>query len=324
MINVPWAVVLLGVTLLLQDPVSPSVPDLLKQLDDRDAAVRKAAFEALRTSADPQAEAKLGSTIESLRNTWFKKALQERTDAFQVYAEARKKRIDPRGHARRQKEGMALFEAGDYKKLDEFVKKFMEEFYVDPAKAADDAAVIRAASRVAELSGCLKTIGFKAKEDLEAQMAEAFRVMDEELVLGSMPAKDQSVMRDNATLRDQVGVEEYRLVCITNRYRVLMGRPAFKLNVKLCSASREHSKDMVEHKFFSHESPLPGKKTFTDRAARHGTSAGAENIYAGGSRADGPFSAWFNSDGHHKNMMGGAAEIGVGNHEKHWTEMFGG
>jgi hypothetical protein len=319
-----WVTALLGFALSLQDPAPPSVADLLKQLEDKDAAVRKAAFEALRGSADPQAESKLGPALEALRNSWFKKAIQERTDAFQVYAEARKKRIDPRGHARRQKEGMALFEAGDYKKLEEFVKKFMEDFYVDPARAADDAAVIRAAGRVAELSGYMRSAGVKPKEDLEARMAEAFRGMDEDLVLGSMPAKDQSVMRDNAKLRDQVGAEEYRLVYITNQYRVLMGRAAFKLNVKLCAAAREHSKDMVEKGFFSHESPLPGKKTPQDRAARHGTSCGAENIYAGGAKADGPFSAWFHSDGHHKNMMGGAAEIGVGNHDKHWTEMFGG
>jgi uncharacterized protein YkwD len=80
---------------------------------------------------------------------------------------------------------------------------------------------------------------------------------------------------------------------------------------------------MVEKKFFAHESPVPGKRTPGERAAKAGTSAHAENIAAGGERAEAPFWMWFFSLGHHQNMLGTHATLGVGSHGATWTEMFG-
>jgi uncharacterized protein YkwD len=101
-----------------------------------------------------------------------------------------------------------------------------------------------------------------------------------------------------------------------------VGKVPLRLNSKLCDAAREHCKDMVEKDFFDHISPLPGKKTPGDRAARHGASAGGENILMGDSVPEDAFWGWFSSLGHHKNMVGDYSEIGVGNHQKHWTQMF--
>jgi uncharacterized protein YkwD len=129
-------------------------------------------------------------------------------------------------------------------------------------------------------------------------------------------------MAANAAVRGQVEEAEYRQVWQTNLYRILAGKAALKLNPKLCDAAREHSKDMLEHKFFAHESPLPGKRTPQDRAARHGASAGGENIFMGDTQPEGAFWAWFKSLGHHQNMLRDYAEIGVGNHERYWTQMF--
>jgi uncharacterized protein YkwD len=79
---------------------------------------------------------------------------------------------------------------------------------------------------------------------------------------------------------------------------------------------------MKEKNFFSHESPVPGKRTFAERAAKEGTMAGSENIARTGPRGEDAFWGWFTSDGHHKNMMAAWKQIGVGNESEMWTENF--
>jgi len=81
---------------------------------------------------------------------------------------------------------------------------------------------------------------------------------------------------------------------------------------------------MVEHGFFAHDSPLEGRETPWKRAAQEGTSASAENIAAGQATGEGAISAWWYSPGHHKNLLGGHARIGLGRHEETWTQLFGG
>ena len=80
---------------------------------------------------------------------------------------------------------------------------------------------------------------------------------------------------------------------------------------------------MNEHKFFSHTSPLRGKKTFSDRAARHKTRANSENIYRGSRKAEDAFWVWFLSLSHHKNMVREATSSGVGNNGRTWTMLTG-
>jgi len=70
-------------------------------------------------------------------------------------------------------------------------------------------------------------------------------------------------------------------------------------------------------------SPVPGKKTPWARAKRFGTSAHAENIAAGANTGADTIRLWWYSPGHHKNMMGGHARVGLGRHKKTWTQLFG-
>jgi hypothetical protein len=108
-----------------------------------------------------------------------------------------------------------------------------------------------------------------------------------------------------------------------NRLRIRLGLPALAIDVKLCAAARDHSNDMRTLGFFAHESPVAGKRTPGDRAARMGTSASAENIAAGQPTGRGANVAWWYSPGHHKNMLGGHSRIGLGRSETYWTQMFG-
>lgn len=138
-----------------------------------------------------------------------------------------------------------------------------------------------------------------------------------------MSPGDRRTLLQNRELAPQIDSEEAAGVLDLNQLRLLLGLNAVAIDVKLCDASRDHSNDMRTLGFFAHESPVEGKKTPWDRAARFGTSAGAENIAAGQTTGAGANRAWWYSPGHHKNMLGGHSRIGLGRSETHWTQMFG-
>jgi len=101
---------------------------------------------------------------------------------------------------------------------------------------------------------------------------------------------------------------------------------ALKLDCRLWKAARLHSEDMAAQGYFSHMSK-DGRSPW-ERAHEQGIGAKAENIYAGGSSAEGPMSAWKGSDGHCRNMMAHDSKIfggGVGgeSYPYYWTQMFG-
>ena len=91
----------------------------------------------------------------------------------------------------------------------------------------------------------------------------------------------------------------------------------------LCAAARDHAHDMETSNFFSHESPLPGKRTIGDRAQRLGTKADGENIAHGPSVGADAVRMWWYSPGHHKNMLGNYRRVGLGRSGTLWTMMFG-
>lgn len=137
------------------------------------------------------------------------------------------------------------------------------------------------------------------------------------------PADREVLVKNRALAAELPEPEEAAGVLDLNRLRILLGLNALLLDVKLCAASRDHSNDMRTLGFFDHTSPVDGKKTPWDRAARFGTSAGAENIAAGHESGASANLGWWYSPGHHKNMLGGHARVGLGRSEGFWTQMFG-
>lgn len=146
------------------------------------------------------------------------------------------------------------------------------------------------------------------------------------LLLAALPMSEgqRRALEENFALREQVDPEEYLGTLRLNRLRYAFGLPVLAIDAKLTLAARDHSADMVRLGFFAHASPVPGKKSPGDRAARFGSSAGAENIAAGQDTGKGAIEAWWHSPGHHQNMLGGHARTGLGRTESHWTQMFGG
>ncbi|MBU6327472.1 MAG: CAP domain-containing protein [Verrucomicrobia bacterium] len=124
--------------------------------------------------------------------------------------------------------------------------------------------------------------------------------------------------KNNIPAAEVKGIEE------CNLWRLLVGLNACAIDPKLCAAARDHSKDMATKGFFAHESPVPGKKSPWDRAAKFDTSASGENIFMGSQDPHGANTGWFFSPGHHKNMFSAEQQrIGLGQHGNHWTQMFG-
>ena len=149
----------------------------------------------------------------------------------------------------------------------------------------------------------------KAAEDISALSKDALRILAENAKIATKEEVPEPEVK---------GVEE------CNLWRLLVGLNACVLDPKLCEAARDHSKDMAEKGFFAHESPVSGKKTPWDRAKNFDTSASGENIFMGSNSPNSANSGWFFSPGHHKNMFNaGQRRIGLGQHNAHWTQMFG-
>lgn len=154
----------------------------------------------------------------------------------------------------------------------------------------------------------------------ELEQAEAWAC----LMATPMSDGDRDVFAKNRAMAPELAEpEEAAGILDLNRLRVLLGLNALLCDVKLCAAARDHSNDMRTLGFFAHESPVPGKKTPWDRAARFGTSAGAENIAAGQQTGADANLAWWYSPGHHKNMLGSHSRVALGRSEHLWTQMFG-
>ena len=108
-----------------------------------------------------------------------------------------------------------------------------------------------------------------------------------------------------------------------NQLRRSAGLNELSVNYKLCLAAREHSQDMVKRGFFSHNSPIRGRRTYNDRARRYGATAIAENI----AKAADPGLAvtmWMKSGPHRRNILDPRARsLGIGFAGNKFTLMLG-
>jgi hypothetical protein len=140
-----------------------------------------------------------------------------------------------------------------------------------------------------------------------------------ELTVGK---KGRSVLRKNEKLSSQIDGGEALGILDFNVLRMVVGLKPLKVDTRLCAAARDHSNDMRTVGFFAHESPVPDKKSFTDRARRFKTRASGENIAMGRFDALATNMQWWHSPGHHLNMLRkGIKGIALGRSGKYWTQM---
>lgn len=297
------------------------VPELVGKLDEAEGDVRRDAFD--RLFALPEARERLKKAVAAEGNAWIKKGAAARAKELKSLVAASRKAFKPLEFEAKRKELLGLLAAGNTKAMAPKVKEMWTEFYFNPLDAELDEQVLAAKGRLADVAAWQKRLEVPEKESAARQAAEIFRTLDEQHLWMSIPVKDQKVMVENAGVRAQVPDLEYRHATTVNLYRLLLGKGALKLNPKLCDASRDHCEDMIKLGFFAHESPVPGKRTPGDRAKNFGAAAGGENIYLGSQDPQDAFWAWFDSLGHHRNMVGDYVVFGVGNSNRHWCQMFG-
>jgi uncharacterized protein YkwD len=218
-------------------------------------------------------------------------------------------------------------------KADPAMAQLREMFVVQRSDVLDKFPELSADRKKLETLGglwnqCQVQVGASANTKVQAKTPSFEEILgDEEDHAASMAMpmdpRTQSILTANAQLAKQLDPEEARTIAACNLTRSLLGLSALAIDLRLCEAARDHSHDMETKKFFSHESPVEGKKTPWDRAKRMGTSAGAENIFAGITDGNKANEGWFHSPGHHKNMLGKSSRIGVGRSGTYFTEMFG-
>jgi uncharacterized protein YkwD len=109
-------------------------------------------------------------------------------------------------------------------------------------------------------------------------------------------------------------------LCVLNAERARHDLRPLRLNRKLSTAARRHSRAMVRRKFFSHDSV--GGASFVDRIRSTGYLSGARSWYVGENIAYGSGnrssprsigSAWMDSPPHRANILSSSfREIGIG------------
>jgi uncharacterized protein YkwD len=129
------------------------------------------------------------------------------------------------------------------------------------------------------------------------------------------------------SVSSSVTAAEALAVRLTNAQRAQHGCSALRVDSRLRTAARGHSKDMHVQHYFDHDS-LDGTSPWDRIKAAGYTSPGAENIAQGYATAQAVVQGWMKSPGHRANILncslkavGIGAESGQGG--PWWTQDFG-
>jgi uncharacterized YkwD family protein len=103
---------------------------------------------------------------------------------------------------------------------------------------------------------------------------------------------------------DGITAEERELLDLVNKARKDAGAGMLEFDTNVVKVARIKAKDMVDNKYFSHQSPTYGSPF--DMLKKFGVTfkAAGENI-AGNQTVAGAFKAWMNSPGHKANILNG-------------------
>lgn len=192
------------------------------------------------------------------------------------------------------------------------------------------ARLVEAHERIQEIDEQLYLAGGTGAMELNpsfAQLVPGIRPKLTELLAAERAFRDyvRRCLRYNRRVRTSASAAERKVIELTNELRIYLGVRPLAINEHLMRAARRHSAEMKVLGYFSHGSPVPANRSFGARCKREGYTGAprGENICTGHVGATGAFWAWYNSTGHHRNMINpGHNEIGVGR-AGHWTENFG-
>ena len=123
----------------------------------------------------------------------------------------------------------------------------------------------------------------------------------------------------------QVKSYEEQVAELVNAKRKAAGLKALKLNWELSRVARVKAQDMKDNKYFAHNSPVYGTPFNMIKNFGISYKTAGENIAKGQRTPQAVVDAWWNSEGHRKNMMNSSyTEIGVGYVADgyYWVQMF--
>lgn len=231
-------------------------------------------------------------------------------------AEAKHKALDWNVVEAKRRQGRTIIDDVE----DETKKRITDE--LDPLYAELEAAIVPTLEEMFAADAGLKEL----RQQLAGGSGRDLDWVDETAIQYAIcrDSGQQEVIAGNVEFRESLSDEEALGIDLLNRRRLVMGLNPLAVDMKLVEASRDHSKDMATMGFFAHVSPVPGKTSFQDRARNFGTTSSGENIAAGYNGGVQVTLGWWHSPGHLKNMMNrGHNRIGLGQHVKHYTHMFG-
>ena len=161
---------------------------------------------------------------------------------------------------------------------------------------------------------------------------EFLRQLDRDLEMRTWGLSDSVRKRSlealtvNAEIKSSITPEERGVHEITNRYRMMMGLQAVKIDEALVLAARGHSQEMKDLGYFAHNSPVKERRTPSMRAQLAGWGGSCSENIARGSRTPAQAVAgWIGSSGHHRNILGrGWTHLGCGKAKDgfFWTQNF--
>ncbi len=121
---------------------------------------------------------------------------------------------------------------------------------------------------------------------------------------------------------------EQQVFELVNKERAARGLQLLKYNYELARMARIKSQDMIDKKYFAHESPTYGSPFKMMESFGFKFSAAGENIAYGQRTASEVMNTWMNSAGHKANILSAAySTIGVGVAKTaagtlYWTQEF--
>lgn len=111
--------------------------------------------------------------------------------------------------------------------------------------------------------------------------------------------------------QDAISDDANRLMRLTNSIRQQSTLNELEYSSELSKVAYAKAKDMVEHNYFSHESPTFGSPFEMMKTYGIPFTSAAENI-AGNQTVDGAFYAWMESESHRSNVLGEYTKTGIG------------
>ncbi|HWO95486.1 MAG TPA: CAP domain-containing protein [Bacillus sp. (in: firmicutes)] len=158
----------------------------------------------------------------------------------------------------------------------------------------------------------------------------SIRIMDEETLLKQRPYElsyrgplvDAQPLEKEQWKEVEKGAEQ-QILDITNVIRSRHDLTPLSWNDKVASVAYKHSKDMSDHRYFSHVSPTTGDLGERLKAGGVFFTTAGENIAAQYQDSAAAVEGWLNSEGHRKALLNkDFTYLGVGVYEKYYTQNF--